>query len=48
MVRSHIIELKVIFDPINEVEVRAYGFDGVFYLNKLWQQTKKVSYCTAI
>ena len=34
MVRSQIIELKFIYDPVNEVEVRAYGFNRVFLLSK--------------
>ena len=31
MVRSHTIEPKGIINPCNEVDVRAYGFAGVFF-----------------
>ena len=34
MVRSHTIEPKGIINPCNEVDVRAYGFAGVFFLHK--------------
>jgi hypothetical protein len=45
MVRSHTIEPKGIIEPYNEVDVRPYGFIGLFYyLNFCNGKRQKIIY----